>query len=225
MGLYTILENIDNRHLFVYIIIILFSIFYFKRFSIGINIIIALFFGLAVINYLNEKNTVSNEIEDIQQETKLDAIKPDPVKLRERKDTDIIDYIFSIQDLYEYNPEAYEEMIDNINNFLTVHDIIFKGTIYCDDYYQIADSKKNNALNALHSIIYSLPNSRIVNEKFNRAHKRLETILNKHLNELYDQCQHELIIKGYNVNRRAINTGPKEYNHYHPEKEYSYQFY
>lgn len=225
MGVYLLLESINNKNLFIYISIILVSIFYFKRFSIGLNILLALFFGVVAASYLNEKNTVSNEIEEIQQETKLDAIKPDPVKLRERKDTDIIDFVFSVQDFYEYNPEAYEEMIDNINSFLEVHDTIFKGTIYCDDYYQIADSKKNNALNAFQSLIHNLPNSRLVNEKFNRAHKRLETILNKHLNELYDECNHDLIKRGHDVTRRAINLGPKEYNQYDTDKDFTYQFY
>lgn len=132
--------------------------------------------------------------------------------------------MFSIQDLYEHNPQAYEEMYDNIENFLNVYEIIMGNTYYCDYYYQIAESKKDNAINSLHSIIYKLPNDKILTDKHTRAHKRLDTILTNYINKLYDECQSNVIRNGRNVYNRAINVGPKEHNHYF-DKDFAYQFY
>ena len=155
---------------------------------------------------------------------KIDAIRPTPKNFE--KFDDVIDFYFSIQDFYKFNPQTYEESIENIEAFFKIYDIIFTGTPQPDYYYQIAESKKNNAINALHALIYNLPNSRIVNEKLIRAHKRLETILNKYLNQLYDHCTQKIIKEGRDWYTRQINIGPKEYNTYfNLNKSFTYQFY
>lgn len=198
--------------------------------NINIAITIVIMTTLAIIYYLYNKNILIDEQEqeqeleleqELAQEIKLENIVPNVDDIE--KD-DIIDFLFSIQDMYEYNPQAYEEMSDNIEAFLTVYDIIHAGTPLCDHYYQIAESKKDNALNSLHSIIYKIPGDNVVVEKHTRAHKRLETILNKYLNKLYDECQHNIVKYGRTVYNRAINLGPKEHNHYQ-DKDFSYQFY
>ena len=73
-------------------------------------------------------------------------------------------------------------------------------------------------------MVYSLPNSKQLMDKFNRAHRRLETILNKYLNDIYDKCNENTVKRGYNVDKRAINLGPKPHNHY-VDKDFSYEFY
>lgn len=222
MGLYKIVEDIDNKSLFLYIAMMLFSLYYFMKIDIRLNIILAIFIGTVVVAYVNEKRKTGLQIEEEQMEKKLEEIKPAPQYFENHKD--IIDFLFSVQDYYNFNPEAYEECIDNMDAFMRLHDIILEGTDLCDDYYQIAESKKNNALNAFHSILFKLPNNKLVTEKFNRAHKRLETIMTDHLGELYDVCTNEVLLQGYNNNRKAINIGPKPANHYF-DRDYTYQIY
>lgn len=225
MSVFTFIDSFNNKFTFEYLVIIIIILAFFMRVSIKLNIIFGLFIGVVVILYMNGKQTAVNELFEKQMEIKLDAIKPEPYKLKETKNKDIIDFLFSIQDFYVYNQQAYEELIANIESFLTLYEDIFGGdedlAFY---YYQIAESKKNNALNSLQSMIYKLPVDPIITDKFDRAHKRLETILNKYMNQLYDKCTHLIIKNGHNIHTRQINTGPREANHYF-DKEFGYQFY
>jgi len=224
MGMYTILESINQKYIFIYVVIILVFILYFRKKVIGINVLLALFIAYLVIWYIYEKNNMLNIIEEKQQDTKFNSIIPKPKKIREYDD--ILDLIFSIQDFYAYNPQAYEELIDNLDSFFIIYEKIFITQYLSDHNYQIAESKKQNALNVLHSLIFKLPNNKIITDKLNRAHKRLETLLNRYLNELYDKCREKRILGDIDINTRAINIGPKEYNTYtNLDKEFTYQIY
>jgi hypothetical protein len=222
MGIFTLVDSFDNHELFRNIVIILIFLFIFLKLTIGLNIILAIVLAVIVILYLTEKQSIVNEIEKKIFDTKLKTIKPIPKELN--SDKDIIDFIFSVQDFYVFNPLAYEELIDNLDALIKLRNLIFESSEFANHYYQIAESKKNNAINSLHSIIFKLPNNKTFTEKFDRSHKRLETILNKYLNEMYDQCNFYIKQDGKDVLKRQINTGPKEYNHYF-DKNFTYQFY
>jgi len=225
MGVFTFIDSFENKTLFTYLAIMIIILAIFTRLSVQLNVILGLFIGVVVILYMSEKQTLSNELFEKQMDIKLNTIKPVPYTLKDNKNPDLIDFLFSVQDFYVYNQLAYEEMIDNIESFLKLYDDIFNGdeklVFY---YYQIAESKKNNALNSLHSILYKLPVDPIITDKYDRAHKRLETILNKYMNQLYDKCSHILFKNGHNIHTRHINKGPREANHYF-DKEFGYQFY
>ena len=73
-------------------------------------------------------------------------------------------------------------------------------------------------------MIFTLPTDKIMTDKFNRSHKRLNTLLTKYLDEMYGICKLSLIRNGYSTYRLALNTGPEEYNKY-DNKDYTYKFY
>ncbi len=222
MGPYRIIENINKKNIFKYSIICVLFLFFFQRKHIGLNIIFALGLAFIVISFYYERTETLKNEEEHRDTIKKESIKPKPQEFSEYKD--IIDLLFSIQDLHHYNPEAFEEMVDDLDSFFKIYKIVNIGNPYCEYHYQIADSKKNNALNSLHSLVYNMPDSDIMIDKLNRAHKRMETLLNRYLNEIYDECYSDLIKKGYFVNRKQITLGPKEYNHYY-DKDYMYQLY
>lgn len=220
MNIYDTLRRIDNRHLFLYIVITIFALFYLHRKKRSMEIIVAL---LPIFIFLRELNIKEQKNTDQDGQDKIDSIKPHPQE-NLTSEENLYNFLFSVQDFYQYNPQTYEEMIDNIDNLLLIRDTIFKSADYCTQYYQIAVSKKSNALNAFQALIFSLPNDNYVIEKFNRAHKRLETLLNNYINEMYDECQRDFITKGFDVTKTIINLGPKEYNTY-DDKDFTYQFY
>ncbi len=222
MDIYNIINKFDNKTLLRNIAIILFFIWIFSKICIGLNVVFGIFLAIVVIAYLYSKQETEQVIEADQFETKLSTIKPTLISGRQNED--IVDFLFSIQDFYIYNPQTYEEMIDNINAFYTVYDSLLNDEKFANYYYQIAESKKLNALNLLQSFIHNLPNEKLYTDKLDRAHERLETILNVYLNHLYDACDHNLIKNGYNYLTRHINVGPKEANTYDDTK-YSFQFY
>lgn len=222
MGVYKFIESIGNKPLFKYILIIIAFLFFFKNRNIGLNIILALFLACLVIFYLYEQSEFLLNTEEKEYEAKFNNIKPKSDRIINRKN--YIDFFFSIQDLYVYNPEAYEEMMDNVDAFFTIYTIMHKGTPYNEHSYQIAESKKNNAINALHSMIFSLPNDPQVTDKLNRAHKRLETLLTDRLNVLYDIVRYNIIQNGRNIQSQQIDIGPKPANNYF-DKDFTYQLY
>jgi hypothetical protein len=222
MGLYKLIDNINNNNLFKYVIVIFLSIIYFKNKSIGLNIIIALICAAFYISYNYDEIETTKKESDQIKEIKINNIQPDPTNFKDRDD--VIDLLFSVQDWYHHNPQSYEEMIYNLQSFFDLYKAIKRGSKFCDQYFQIAESKKNNAINAYHSLVFNLPVNSDIMDKFNRSHKRFETLMNGYLNELYDICTNDLRKNGYNVTRKAINIGPKEANHYF-DKDYTYQFY
>jgi hypothetical protein len=208
--------------MFQYAIVIIILLYIFLKLTIHLNIILALILALIIIFYSYEKDIVQNKLEETENQLKYDTIKPtldnvEPNSL-------IIDFLFTVQDFYAYNPQAYEEMIANLEAFYSVTETIFHEEVFSTYYYQIAVSKKNNALNSFHSIIFKLPSDTTYTDKFNRAHERLETILNYRLNDAYDQCQAYLIKNGYNSNMTPLEIGPMGYNVYN-NNDYTYQFY
>lgn len=222
MGIYNIIRGINNSRLFKYLTLIILSYLFFKNKNIGLNVFLAIIIAISFIIYNYDEIETKRNIQEEQQNIKRESIKPTITNFKDKDD--LVDFLFSVQDMYHYNPQAYEEIIDNLESFFNLYSYIKLGSKYCDQYYQIAESKKNNAINSFHSMIFSIPNSKTYMDKFNRAHKRFETIMNVYLNELYDECNYDLIKNGYNVHRKYINTGPKEYNHYF-DKDYTYQFY
>lgn len=221
MGIFTTINSFDNKILFRNIVIILLFIYFFIKLNIGLNVIFGIILAIVVIMYFTEKESIQTEIKKEQYENKLETIKP---KLQKNKEEDIVDFVFSVQDFYVFNPQAYEEFIDNLDAFKELYDTTFIDGKLSHYYFQIAESKKENALNSFHSLIFKLPNDKFYTDKHMRAHKRLETLLNNYLNQLYDQCTHNEYKEGLSFLRRPINNGPKEYNSFF-DKDFTYQFY
>lgn len=227
MGAYTLIDSFKNNELFRNGLIIICFILFFLQISIELNIILGLMLACFLILYLKEKDNIKIQTEEKENDTKLSFIKPHLKKVNKDKDKDFIDFIFSVQDFYVYNPLAYEEFIDNMDGFFELRELIFNDEQFINYYFQIADSKKNNALNSFHSLIYSLPNDKTYTEKFDRAHKRLETLLNKEFNQMYDQITFVTQKNGLDSLKRPVNTDiePKSYMHYFDNKDFTYQFY
>jgi Na+/H+ antiporter NhaA len=226
MGIYSFLESINNDTTFKYLVVCIIVMAIFSRTNITLGIILGLAVATIIIMYLNEKEVTSEQLYEAEIQKELDTIKPQPEMIKKGIHDDLIDFIFSIQDFYAFNPQAFEEMVDNIDAFLKVYEAIFNEEKYTFYYYQIGLSKKNNALNALHSIIFNLPTNKLTTDKYDRAHKRLETLLNKYLNEIYDRSMILSKLNGYNIHVTPINIGPEASNVYtESDKIFTYQFY
>ena len=227
MGAYTFIESFQNNEIFRNVLIIIMFILFFLQISVELNIILGLILAGYLILYLKEKDNIRIQTEERENNTKLSFIKPHLEKINKDKDRDFIDFIFSVQDFYVFNPRAYEEFIDNMDAFFELRELIFSDETFINYYFQIAESKKDNALNSFHSLIFSLPNDKTYTEKFDRAHKRLETLLNKEFNQMYDQVTFISVKNGPDVLKRPVEQDlePKSYMTYFDKNDFTYQFY
>lgn len=159
-------------------------------------------------NRKKKKKKMGNKIKFI--EPPIDKIK---------KYEDFIDLIFSIQDLYYYNPKAFELMIFSLENFIKIYEYILEDPTLTNHLYYLADKNMHNILNNLHSIIHSLPDDKKIIYKFHTSLKLMEELLNDYINKIY---QIHIKQTDIDINSKIINTGPKEINFY---ENYNFDFY
>jgi hypothetical protein len=125
--------------------------------------------------------------------------------------SELVNFLFSIKDLYYSNPSAYSEMIDALNNFTETYKIIQNDKKMAGVYFDHAVTYKNSSLNALHSLILSTDNKDII-KKINTATDILENILLVYLNDIYHKNAENIHTTGYTNQTRIINIGPQPVN-------------
>lgn len=213
MGIYTTIESLDNQSLFKFLLILVIGFIIFKNKTVKLNIVLGLLLSFMAIYYVYDKNKTINDTTNEEYNAKLSNIIP-TLKTDHINNRDIIDLLFSIQDFYFYNPQSFEEMVDNINAIFKIEQHVDKDNVDCHKMFSIALTKKNNAINCLNAILISLPVNANVDNKLIRSHKRLETLLIKRINDLHDICEEYDYKYGKNVNTQQIYLGPTPQNYY-----------
>lgn len=219
INLYEVINNTNNKDLFIYIIITIFSIYYFTYKNITINIIFGVFVGLVIIKYIYDKNIKKSEGIEFEYQDKKNNIVPKiyDVDIDNDLNKKIIDLIFSMQDFYFYNPEAYQDFISKMNKMFELKNNLEKNVIRKDKYFSIIKNLKKDIVNTFHSLIYEIPLDDNYTDKFNRAHKRLETLLTELINKVYYDIESYRYKKGYDIHSEYIYIGPDSYKDYENE--------
>ena len=215
-------KYIESKVLFKYILILIGSYIIIGKKKIKLSHILSLFIGLSIVFYLRLDTLNNQSDEGSKKEIKINVIKPEINRIRNYDD--ILNYLFSIQDLYIYNQESYEEMINNIELFLEVYEKTIIDEKYYTQYYKIADRVRRSCLNNLHSIIYNIGNKTEVKEKLNNALISLNEILNNYMDNLFDICKRKKNTNGYDNKTIPISNDIPAYNEYEV-KDYTYNIY
>ncbi len=213
---YNTILKLDSKSTFNYFIIILIFLFITNNMRIKLNHIVGLLIGIIFVLFKYQNNINNLNQKDKQLVEKIKVIdnnnknREDIGKIKEYNE--IVDFLFSINEFYKINQETFEDLIDNLNNFLLIYEDIKIDNKNYTEKYIISENIKNNIMNILHSFIYSIGNHYELVNKLNHSCNILNKILNKYLEELYDICQKKLIIYGYNINTKPLYNGPKEYD-------------
>ena len=215
MDLFTYVDHIDNVSLFYYGIIFCLFFVYFRSYPIQLNHFVGILLSFLTIIYLQSKNQKEAGDYARQQAEKLKIIEPETKYLKNYND--FIDLLFSIQDFYQYNPEAFEELVDSVDQFLYTNETIHKDPTLTNSMFVFADKYYHTAMNSLHSFVHTLPTDAHIIEKHHRALEEMEKLFLLYLNKLYDiHQQNEL-----NVDYKLITTGPKAFAYY-TDKHFDY---
>ena len=205
-----IINKVDKVTLFWYIIIFIFVLLIFSNMNIGLNILVGMIVALGILFVLyNDYSTVQNNAKELFNQ-KVNLIYPHPKKTIEHND--LINFLFSIQDLYIYNPQAYEDMREHIDYILRLYGEVIDNKELAGSNYQLIQDQKNNALNSLQSILLKMPQNVEYDNKLKNATTILEKILNEYMNETYIIYERNLYENGYDTNTRIIEIGPTGYN-------------
>lgn len=211
-NLYEYIDSWNGTELFTYITIFIIVVWYFSRKKLGINYAIGIVIAFYIICYLNTKYVhIDTTYKEIQQ-AKVDSINP-KLKRTDGYD-DVVNLLFSIQDLYPSNPQQYSDAIKSINVFYELYkeSQIDKKTSYIN--YGLMKQFKRDALNSLMSITYGLPSDKRVQDKLNNATIVLDEIMTKHLDQISYFADDYTYKYGYNVDTKIIDYGPKAFNEY-----------
>ncbi len=209
--------NLNNKKLFLFLVIFIFIIAYISKLNISITLIFSILIAYYFFNQLrlSEKNHNDKNIKILNK--KINKIRPSPEIIT--KYEDLINFLFSIQDLYEYNPAAYEEMIDSIKSFLLIYEESKKINILAHQNYSVANIKKNNAVNSLHSIIINSVSNNNLDNKINRSYRILNNLLEKYIDEIELLIKKDIKYNGYNVKTNGIlDYKMKPYNDFESNK-------
>jgi len=209
--LYDYIDSTDKSTYAKYFFIFIFLVFLLKNVNIKIGVIMSIIFVAIYFIYNSQKNTHEDNIIKKQRNIKLENLYS---KEKIKDYTDILDFMFSIQDFYKFNAPAYEEMTENIEALIQLYQMVKINSTYCEDVYELMNSKKRNALNNLHSIIFSLPDDKLIIDKLNRSIKILDKILDRYIDKIAILCENVKIKQGYTTNRKNINYGPSGYSEY-----------
>jgi hypothetical protein len=215
-------KKIDLKIKFKYMFILIISLIIFNKIDIKTNQIFGLLIGILIIIYLRLDDINNNSDDSVRQEIKKNTIKPEINRIK--KYEDILNFLFSIQDLYIYNPEAYEELVINLELFLEIYENTKIDNKFYTQYYKIAYKVKRECLNGLNSIVYNAADKIEVRNKIEDSIVVLEGILNKYTKELYEICHEKIDEYGYNMKTIPVNNHFKPANEYINEK-YLYSIY
>lgn len=224
---YTYIEQIPKKHILFYIG--LFSVVMYiinTMMTISLGHILGLSVGVFLIYFFNEKDIKDTSDLNTELEYKLNAIKNktlgtkidrhrkrnltgrlDKSPLYFHNDADIINLMYNIIDFAHYNEDAYFLMIKAIDNVILLHENIKTGVTRCTENIETMVIFRDNALNHFHSFIFSLPSIKVINDKYKKNMKRLQLLLQRHIDSAVRICRSQNYIRGIDVDTKFIDPG------------------
>jgi hypothetical protein len=119
-------------------------------------------------------------------------------------------FLFKIQLFYDYNPPAFEEMKQHIEDFI----ILYKGANvnykYAGVFYDLMIDKKSLILNNLRSISIKLP----IEYTPYQSLDDLELILNEYLDKVYELNNEYIYDTGINRYTKILNSKNLAHNRF-----------
>lgn len=204
--------KIDSITLFWYICIFIVIIFIFSQKNIGLNIVFGTVIAGIIIYWLYSDYQRIQDFGQTQLNEKKNLITPKPINSLDHPQ--IVNFLYSIQDLYTINPQSYELMVYSIDNFFVSYDEVLNNDSLAGLNYQIMSDQKKESVNALQSIIYKMKRDTKYDAKLDLSVATLKKILDKYLIHVEYVYKDYIYINGYTVNTQLINKGPNAYDPY-----------
>ena len=223
--LYEYIDSWNGEKIFIYVVVFILILWFFIKKKIGMNILVAILIAMFTISYLNYRTVTNayalNKIQNIKKDTIL------PKLTNETKGhEDIVNFLFSIEDFYMYNPQQYEEMVKYINYFYNLYNVSVIDDQTSSVNYGLMKQYKRDALNALMTIIFSSTDDKRVRDKISASAVVLDDILSHDLDQISYIVDKYVYTNGYNIDTKIIDYGPKAANEYDDMfKPFSYELY
>lgn len=207
-------NRIDEKTLYWYIVIFVLVIYIFTFINVTISLIFGTIIGMVIIIYMYSNYQILKKQELELFEQKRESITPNIQQNEIIKYNEIVDFIFSIQDFYEYNQQAYEDLLESIDHFFILYDEINIDNSLSGINYDMMETKMKTALNTLSSIVIELPKNKKYDNKLLKSVNMLKYLLEKYLNKVKEINNKYIYENGYTSVTKIIETGPPARNYY-----------
>lgn len=181
------IDSLNNTTLFNYLLIVFVLLVVIGKLKLDTSSIILLAYGV-IFFYLLVNNKFQKNNDDLgATEKKLENL---PIKTSYLfRDRNIIDFLDFISDLSIFDQKSYNNLIQTLDNFMTLEQDIETGTKYCRYDIENSIELKQKALNILHGFNHSIPAQTVLIEKIKWSQNELDRILTQHLNLMIHKCK------------------------------------
>lgn len=182
-NIFNYVNSINNDELFIYLLLIAAIVFVSSTITFNSSVIIGLILACIVIYFLRERKIALGDNFEMEHETKLEHDIFSTTK-NMHIDASIIDLLFSIKEYKNYNPEVFMLLTKHIDNLLRIETDLEKGTMYPYHMLDVAKTFHKKTLNALHSMVHSIPYSNNSDKKHTRILEEFNILLAKHMSKI-----------------------------------------
>lgn len=172
--IYDIINSQSNFTLFFFSVLFVITILIFSSIEITFTLFVGLIIYVLFIKYYSTMNDTKN----INEQEKF-KIKKNKYNIQNNH-SEIIDFLFNIEDLKQFSFILFNELKILIINFVNMYDNCINDYILVNDYYNTLVNLKLKILIIIENFnINGAPKEIIINNK-----KMIENILNKYLDAL-----------------------------------------
>lgn len=196
--IYDIINNENNKTLFLYGLLLFFVIFIFKNKQFSSGLLIGLIIYIIIVNYSYTYNTENILNDKKKEEIKIESINTEYNEIKMYPE--FVDFLFYLKPYESYNESLYLKITQLLNQFLILYENCILKNELINDYYITLLNLKIQILNRIENL------SLMGAENLEEIKDNLQIILNKKLEEL--QLIHDKYIyyNGYDINTRNINS-------------------
>lgn len=135
-------------------------------------------------------------------------------------DSNLINFIYSISNLNEYNPQQFVLFIKGVNNILKIKAQIEEYYTKNNDYpeninemFENAIYLKSNTLNNLHDFLYTVPKSNRIYRYISKIIEQYNILVTRNIDTLHSYYLHNLDLKNIDNSTKFINyTNPQHFD-------------
>lgn len=196
------MDKLSNKEIFKYVVTFIIILFIFSKIDISLNILYGTFIGIITLIFIYNDNERKKKIHnDIIELEKSDLI---PQKKYINNHEDVVKFLFSIQDLYVYNPQEYINMMDNIDHLFEYLELSHVNPHKAGVNQSLMKDCKKDAVNSLNSIMVGSVVNKDIAKKINIASITLNNLLNEYLTENKEIHEKYVYENGYTCETQLL---------------------
>lgn len=199
-----IIDDLSRNNVFFYICFFIFVICFFKKLKIKLNVIFGFIIALLLIKYSYSNVIKESKLHEKINKNKENLIRPSIEKNNIAEYEEVVNYLFSIQDFYYYNPLVYSECVNLIEKFFSLYKESHYDNSQAGENFVQMNKIKTNVILGFDTLILSMELNKEYDKKLEVAKNNLEKILNNYLEHVYNLHQTYIYNNGINTTTKFI---------------------